>query len=204
MYDCFLPTLWRSAPTSRAKRKRTLVCVQNTPTQNSFWQWWLFFRLSSALSLTLCLPLSNIFQRLYWLEKPVKPSSYPSLSYIPSYFMLATFRTVNAIVQVHQLKMSIFYPWFKFLVNFYFLAPSYRRIKRPTGIYANRIQIFNGEFITCSTEVARLAFYTKITFKRSWLGFFIIRCSQLTSLKQNIFRKTFRQMYLWPHQLRFL
>ena len=29
----------------------------------------------------------------------------------------------------------------------------------------------------------------------------IILCSQLTSLRQNIFRKTFRQMFLWPHQL---
>ena len=95
------------------KKKNSCLCSKHTHTKQ-FLAMTAFFQvrqwpLSLSLSLTLCLPLSNIFQRLCWPEKPVKPSSYPSLSYIPSFFMLATFRTVNAIVQVYQLKISIFF-----------------------------------------------------------------------------------------------
>ena len=119
------------------KKKNSCLCSKHTHTKQ-FLAMTAFFQvrqwpLSLSLSLTLCLPLSNIFQRLYWPENQSNRAATLACRTILVFFMLATLRTVNTNVQVpvHQLKMSIFYPWFEFLVNFYFLAPSYRRIKRP-------------------------------------------------------------------------
>ena len=50
----------------------------------------------------------------------------------------------------------------------------------------------------CSSEVKKLS---KITFKRSWLGFHHNSLFPAHQSQTKYFRKTFRQMYLWPHQL---
>ena len=43
--------------------------------------------------------------------------------------------------------------------------------------------------------------YSKITFKQSWLGFHHNSLFPAHQSQTKYFRKTFRQMYLWPHQL---